>query len=162
MRALPLSDPTLHRIDPDLAATLMASGLTPLRLRDATLLPLVQGGMGVGISAHSLAGSVAAQGGVGTISSVDLRRLHPDLMKRTLGLRGEVAKMLGQFCTDEEITTEGRCEVQVGTQIQIVKLRWKLGPSDHVVREMWDNADRRSHGSDRRHRVARRLAVNRV
>ena len=92
MRALPLSDPTLHRIDPDLAATLMASGLTPLRLRDATLLPLVQGGMGVGISAHSLAGSVAAQGGVGTISSVDLRRLHPDLMKRTLGLRGEVAK----------------------------------------------------------------------
>ncbi len=92
MRALPLSDPKLSRIDPDLAATLMASGLTPLRLRDATLLPIVQGGMGVGISAHRLAGSVAAQGGVGTISSVDLRRLHPDLMKRTLGLRGDIAK----------------------------------------------------------------------
>jgi len=92
MRAMPSSDPTFPRIEPELAATLMAGGLTPLRLGDATLLPIVQGGMGVGISAHRLAGSVAAQGGVGTISSVDLRRLHPDLMKRTLGLRGDVAK----------------------------------------------------------------------
>ena len=39
---------------------------------------LIQGGMGVGVSAHRLAGSVAALGGVGTISSVDLRRHHPD------------------------------------------------------------------------------------
>jgi nitronate monooxygenase len=45
--------------------------------------PLVQGGMGIGISAHRLAGSVAREGCVGTISSVDLRRLHPDLMQRT-------------------------------------------------------------------------------
>ena len=42
--------------------------------------------MGVGISAHRLAGSVAALGGVGTISSVDLRRHHPDLMERTLAV----------------------------------------------------------------------------
>ena len=35
--------------------------------------PIVQGGMGVGVSAHRLAGTVAALGGVGTISSVDLR-----------------------------------------------------------------------------------------
>jgi len=40
--------------------------------------------MGVGISAHRLAGTVASLGGVGTISSVDLRRLHPDLLQRTL------------------------------------------------------------------------------
>jgi len=39
--------------------------------------------MGVGVSAHRLAGSVAALGAVGTISSVDLRRLHPDLMEAT-------------------------------------------------------------------------------
>jgi len=36
--------------------------------------------MGVGISAHSLAGTVAAHGAVGTIASVDLRQLHPDLL----------------------------------------------------------------------------------
>ena len=57
--------------------------LRPLRLRGQDLLPIVQGGMGVGVSAHRLAGSVAAQGGVGTISSVDLRRHHPDLMARS-------------------------------------------------------------------------------
>ena len=39
--------------------------------------------MGVGVSAHRLAGAVAREGGVGTISSVDLRRLHPDLMHAT-------------------------------------------------------------------------------
>ena len=42
--------------------------------------------MGVGVSAHRLAGAVAAQGGVGTLSAVDLRRHHPDLMARTEGL----------------------------------------------------------------------------
>jgi len=52
-------------------------------LRGRSLLPLVQGGMGVGVSAHRLAGSVASQGALGTIASVDLRRHHPDLMERT-------------------------------------------------------------------------------
>jgi len=62
---------------------LAARGLAPLRLGGRALLPIVQGGMGVGVSAHRLAGSVAAQGAVGTISSVDLRRHHPDLMARS-------------------------------------------------------------------------------
>ena len=44
--------------------------------------PIVQGGMGVGISAHRLAGAVARSGALGTISSVDLRHLHPDLLER--------------------------------------------------------------------------------
>ena len=54
-----------------------------LKLKEKQLLPIVQGGMGVGISAHRLAGSVARLGGMGTISSVDLRRHHPDLMAAT-------------------------------------------------------------------------------
>ena len=66
-----------------LFAMLPAAGLRPLRLGGRTLLPVVQGGMGVGVSAHRLAGSVAALGAVGPISSVDLRRLHPDLMEAT-------------------------------------------------------------------------------
>jgi nitronate monooxygenase len=73
-------------IPPDLKSSLDASGLTPLHLAGRTLLPIVQGGMGVGVSAHRLAGSVAALGGVGTLSSVDMRRHHPDLMERTRGL----------------------------------------------------------------------------
>ena len=52
----------------------------PLVIRGRTLLPIVQGGMGVGISAHRLAGSVAREGAVGTIASIDLRHHHPDLI----------------------------------------------------------------------------------
>ncbi|MFM2400128.1 MAG: nitronate monooxygenase [Pseudomonadota bacterium] len=52
----------------------------PLTLRGKRLLPVVQGGMGVGVSAHRLAGAVAKANAVGTISAVDLRRHHPDLM----------------------------------------------------------------------------------
>ena len=66
---------------------LQTSGLRPLILKGRTLLPIVQGGMGVGVSAHRLAGTVAAQGGLGTISSIDLRHHHPDLLARTRGLR---------------------------------------------------------------------------
>jgi nitronate monooxygenase len=76
-----------------LRARLSRSGLRPLKIGARELLPIVQGGMGVGISAHRLAGSVAGQGAMGTISSVDLRRLHPDLMERTRDQRvGEAAK----------------------------------------------------------------------
>ncbi|MDP1742379.1 MAG: nitronate monooxygenase family protein [Polaromonas sp.] len=69
------------------AATLQTltddSGLKPWRLVGKNLIPVVQGGMGVCVSAGGLAGAVARLGGVGTLSSVDLRRLHPDLMART-------------------------------------------------------------------------------
>jgi len=52
----------------------------PLSIKGKELLPIVQGGMGVGVSAHRLAGAVAREGGVGTIASVDLRHLHQDLV----------------------------------------------------------------------------------
>lgn len=70
-------------ISPALEPLLQRSGLKSLVLKGRRLLPIVQGGMGVGVSAHRLAGHVAAEGAVGTISSVDLRRHHPDLMERT-------------------------------------------------------------------------------
>ncbi len=53
-----------------------------LRIRDHDLLPVIQGGMGVGVSGHRLAGTVAKHGAVGTVASVDLRRLYPDIMTR--------------------------------------------------------------------------------
>lgn len=70
----------------DLQRLLAQCGLAPLRLGGRTLLPIVQGGMGIGVSAHRLAGTVASCGAVGTLSSVDLRRHYPDLMDRTRGL----------------------------------------------------------------------------
>lgn len=62
-----------------------------LRLGGREALGLVQGGMGVGVSAHRLAGAVAGENCVGTISSVDLRRLHPDLMRATARGRDKAA-----------------------------------------------------------------------
>lgn len=53
-----------------------------LTIRGRQLLPIIQGGMGVGISGHRLAVAVAKEGAVGTIASVDLRRLYPDIMQR--------------------------------------------------------------------------------
>ena len=58
------------------------TNLPSWRLKRKALLPIVQGGMGIGVSAHRLAGAVAALGGVGTISSVELRHHHPDLMAK--------------------------------------------------------------------------------
>jgi nitronate monooxygenase len=74
------------------------------RLRTRKLLPVVQGGMGIGISAHRLAGSVARLGAVGTISSVDLRHHHADLLERASGCadKGELDK-LNLIALDREI-----------------------------------------------------------
>ena len=52
---------------------------TSFAIRGHTLLPIVQGGMGVGVSAHRLAGAVARAGAMGTIASIDLRHHHADL-----------------------------------------------------------------------------------
>ena len=64
-------------------ALALAGGLRPLQLAGRQLLPVVQGGMGVGVSASGLAGAVARLGAIGTVSAVDLRRRHPDLMEQT-------------------------------------------------------------------------------
>ena len=69
------------------------------------LLPVVQGGMGVGISAHRLAGAVAGLGAVGTISSVDLRHHHADLVERAQGCTDRDAlDALNLVALDREIT----------------------------------------------------------
>lgn len=94
-------------VEPTMAGLLERSGLSALVLKGARLLPIVQGGMGVGVSAHRLAGSVAALGGVGTLSSVDLRRHHPDLMERTRGLGvGKAAKQAIDAANLEAIDRE--------------------------------------------------------
>lgn len=83
------TEATAPGVDGGLWSLLQRSGLRPLQLAGRRVLPVVQGGMGVGVSAHGLAGAVAEAGAVGTLSSVDLRRHHPDLMARTTGLDPE-------------------------------------------------------------------------
>lgn len=53
--------------------------LKPLRIGDLTAkLPIIQGGMGVGISLSSLAGAVAKEGGIGLISTAQIGFREPD------------------------------------------------------------------------------------
>lgn len=87
--------------------SLLRSGaLKSLTLQGKTLLPIVQGGMGVGVSAHSLAGTVAACGGIGTIASVDLRHLHRDLQEKTHRLKGPEAKAIIDSANIEALRRE--------------------------------------------------------
>ena len=60
-------------------------------------LPILQGGMGVGVSMGGLAGAVAACGGMGTISTADAGYLEPDFLKNPMeanlrALRQEIGK----------------------------------------------------------------------
>ncbi|MEW5765185.1 MAG: NAD(P)H-dependent flavin oxidoreductase [Acidobacteriota bacterium] len=53
---------------------------SPLRIGDwVATLPVIQGGMGVGISLSSLASAVADEGGVGTIAAVGIGMGEPDV-----------------------------------------------------------------------------------
>jgi nitronate monooxygenase len=82
----------------------LAEGLRPLRLRRRELLPIVQGGMGVGVSAHRLASAVAREDALGTIASVDLRHHHADLMAQCKDVRDRtVLDRLNLIALDREI-----------------------------------------------------------
>ncbi len=57
--------------------------LKPLRLRNKVIpIPIIQGGMGVGISWERLAGAVAREGAMGVVSAVGTGYRFPELVKR--------------------------------------------------------------------------------
>src|SRR5512147_991001 len=69
-----------------------------LRIGDLSIpVPIIQGGMGVGISLSGLASAVANEGGVGVISSAGLGILYKDFSDNYLeasihGLKEEIRK----------------------------------------------------------------------
>ena len=112
---------------------LARSALRPLQLAGRTLLPIVQGGMGIGISAHRLAGSVAALGGMGTLSSVDLRRHHPDLMQATGHLdAGEAAKVAIDAANLEAIRREIRAARSLSQGMGLLAINVMRAVSDYA------------------------------
>lgn len=70
---------------------MLHTDLPLFKLKGKALLPIVQGGMGVGVSAHHLAGAVAKENALGTIASIDLRRHHPDLMEQSMHAKSKDA-----------------------------------------------------------------------
>ncbi len=104
-----------------------------LQIRDRRLLPVVQGGMGVGISGHQLAGAVARLGAVGTLASVDLRRLYPDIMQRLRRCRDPASHGAANVeALDREITT-ARTIAGPGGYIAVNVMRALSNYADLVV-----------------------------
>jgi nitronate monooxygenase len=113
-------------------------GLRTWHLRGRELLPVVQGGMGVGVSAASLAGTVAGLGGVGTVSAVDLRRRHPDLMAVTAHLDKEPdarerIDAANRVALDREI--QGAKDIAQGRGLVAVNVMKALSAYEQYVRQ---------------------------
>lgn len=62
------------------------SNVKPLRIGNLMArVPVIQGGMGVGVSLSSLAGAVAAEGGIGVISTAQIGYREPDFDSDPIG-----------------------------------------------------------------------------
>ena len=110
------------------------NGLRPLLLAGRRLLPIVQGGMGVGVSAHRLAGSVAREGAFGTIASVDLRHHHPDLMERTASLPiGHQSKIVIDAANLEALSREIRMARQIANGLGLLAVNVMRAVSEYAA-----------------------------
>lgn len=93
----------------------MKSNLKPLTIKGKTIqLPIIQGGMGVGVSLYPLAEAVAKEGGVGIVSSACLDRL---VSKRT-------GKRLNTYeATYEEVSLSKASGGVAGINIMVALVR---------------------------------------
>ena len=73
-------------------------------------IPIIQGGMGVGISGAKLAAAVANAGGIGVIASVGLDLLNPSIRKRKIG---DSAQCLKEEILSARKNTQGIIGVNV-------------------------------------------------
>ena len=78
--------------------------------------PLVQGGMGVGISMSGLAGAVAAEGGIGVISAVGLGFYRPDV--ETNKINANIAALHEQIRIAREKAPQGIIGVNIMVAIR--------------------------------------------
>jgi len=82
-------------------------------------VPVIQGGMGVGVSLSSLAGHVAACGGVGVISTAQIGFRDPDFAKRPIECNLEAVKR--EISKAREIAQGG----MLGVNIMVVTQRYE-------------------------------------
>lgn len=69
--------------------------------------PIIQGGMGVGVSMHKLAGNVSKEGGIGIISTADIGYMEEDFnrnpMEANLRAIGKEIKLAREIAGDDKI-----------------------------------------------------------
>lgn len=84
----------------------MAAGLKPLVIGKLTAKrPIIQGGMGVGISLSSLAGAVAKAGGIGIISTAQIGFRDPEFKKNPMA--ANLAAIHTEFKKARDAAPEG-------------------------------------------------------
>lgn len=94
--------------------------------------------MGVGISAHSLAGAVASENAVGTVASVDLRRHHPDLMEKTSRIKDRDANKIAIWeanCIALDREIKGAREIAAGRGLVAVNVMRAVSQYKEYVRQ---------------------------
>jgi nitronate monooxygenase len=97
-------------------------------------LPIVQGGMGVGVSAHRLAGAVARAGAMGTIASIDLRHHHADLTAQAKHCRDQdELNRLNLVALDREI--RAALEIAEGHGLVAVNVMKAVATYPDLVRQ---------------------------
>ncbi len=90
--------------------------LRPLRIGHLTAqIPIIQGGMGVGVSRSRLAAAVANEGGVGVISGVQIGFREPDF--RTDNLKANVRALKKEIQLARELSPHGIIGVNILTAI---------------------------------------------
>ena len=94
--------------------------MKPLQIGDKLAkLPLIQGGMGVGVSLSRLAGAVAYAGGIGIISTAQIGFREADFQKDTkaANLRAMVAEL--KKARDIAANADGKCQGLIGYNIMV-------------------------------------------
>ena len=94
--------------------------MKPLQIGDKLAkLPLIQGGMGVGVSLSRLAGAVARAGGIGIISTAQIGFREADFQKDTkaANLRAMVAEL--KKARDIAADADGKCQGLIGYNIMV-------------------------------------------
>ncbi|MDR1013247.1 MAG: nitronate monooxygenase [Lactobacillales bacterium] len=78
----------------------------PLKIGELTVkIPIIQGGMGIGISLHRLAGAVAKKGGIGILSTAQIGYQRADFEKNTI--RENLLAIKEQFAKAKKIAKGG-------------------------------------------------------
>jgi nitronate monooxygenase len=107
---------------------------SPLSIVGKKISPIVQGGMGVGVSARRLAGAVARENAMGTIASIDLRHHHPDLIEQTERCRDrDVIDRVNEIALDREI--KAALEIAQGNGVVAVNVMKAVRAYSGLVRQ---------------------------
>ena len=101
--------------------------LKPLVIGDLEIVkPIIQGGMGVGISLHKLAGAVAKAGGMGIISSAQIGFMEPDFT--TNFVEANLRAIRREMKAAREISPEGA----IGFNIMVASRHYDMWVKEAV------------------------------